>query len=157
MKNKGFTLVEMLAAIVILSILIAIIVINFSNIFSSTQDKVYKTYETSMKDATIEYIIDSGEMPTRTTPMTISLKYLVGDEARVNPKTGMAEKAKPAYLDHFHNPRSSDDCSTSSYVEVSYDDSRERTDSEGHTDNNKNFKYKVCLICTTDYRSEGCN
>ena len=45
MKNKGFTLVEMLAAIVILSILIAIIVINFSNIFSSTQDKVYKTYE----------------------------------------------------------------------------------------------------------------
>ena len=101
-NNKGFTLIELLAVIVILAILMGIIALNFSSIFSSTQDKVYKTYEDSMKTAAIEYIIDSGETPTKTKPLIIRLAYFVGDEERKNPLTGVMEKASPAYIDHFH-------------------------------------------------------
>ena len=159
-NNNGFTLIELLAVIVILAILMGIIALNFSNIFSSTQDKVYKTYEDSMKTAAIEYIIDSGETPTKSTPLIIRLAYFVGDEARKNPLTGVMEKAKPAYIDHFHNPKDTNDCTLNSFVKVEIDpekENRERTDEEGRTDNNKNYLYKVCLYCENSYISDACN
>ena len=159
MNNKGFTLIELLATIVILSILLAIIALNFGNIFSSTRDKVFNTYIESMRDATIEYIVDTGEMPTKTQPLYIRLAYLVGEEERLNPLSGKMEKAKPAYLDPFQNPSSDDKCLTNSFIKVELDldnEGREKTDDKGRTDNNKRFKYSVCLKCD-NYTSEGCN
>lgn len=147
MKNKGFTLVEMLAAIVIIAILGAIVVINFSNIFSSTQEKVFKTYEDSMKDASVMYIVDTGNLPTSSNPICIKLSDLVKN----NPSTH-----EVAYLDKFNNPNSSDTCVTNSFIFVEVDPNRNNTDSEGHTDNNKKFIYKVCLSCD-NYTSSSCS
>ena len=147
MKNKGFTLVEMLAAIVILSILIAIVVLNFTNIFSSTQEKVFKTYESSMKDSTIEYIVDTGNLPTASKPLCVRLKTLTTPDT-VN--------KLPAYLDKFNNPNSSDNCDNKSFIFVEVDKTKQNVDSEGHVDNNKKFIYKVCLSCD-NYQSEGCS
>ena len=150
MKNKGFTLVEMLAALVILAILGAILVINFSNIFSSTQEKVFKTYEDSMKDSTIMYIVDTGKIPTKNNPLCVKLSDLV----KSNPSTH-----EVAYLDKFNNPNSDDTCDKNSFIFVEVDPNsanRNNTDSEGHTDNNKKFIYKVCLSCD-NYKSEDCS
>lgn len=149
MKNNGFTLVEMLAAIVILSILLAIIVINFTNIFSSTQEKVFTTYENSMKDATIEYIVDTGKIPSISTPVCVRLLTLVTPNTTLN---------EPAYLNKFNNPNGSDTCENKSFVFVEIDPAnanRDKTDGKQYTDNNKKFIYKVCLNCS-NYQSEDC-
>ena len=107
-----------------------------------------------------EYIIDSGETPTKTKPLIIRLAYFVGDEERKNPLTGVMEKASPAYIDHFHNPKDTNDCTKNSYVKVEIDPdkaNRNKTDDEGRTDNNKNYLYKVCLYCENIYVSDACN
>jgi prepilin-type N-terminal cleavage/methylation domain-containing protein len=150
MKNKGFTLVEMLAIIVILAILAGIVLLNFSSILSSTQDKVFKTYEESMRDSTIEYIVDTGNIPTLSSPLCVRLTTLTSHDD-VN--------KSPAYLSKFNNPNSSDTCDSKSFIFVEVDPenaNRNKTDSQGHTDNNKKFIYKVCLKCD-NYTSEDCS
>ncbi len=149
-NNKGFTLVELLAAIVIIAILGAIVVINFTGFLTSTQDKVFTTYEESMKSATIEYIIDTGDIPTSSRPTCVKLKTLT---------TGDTVTKSPAYLDEFTNPNSEDNCLANSFVFVEVDpenENRNKTDSQGRTDNNKKFIYKVCLSCN-NYKSEDCS
>ena len=149
-NNKGFTLVELLAAIVIIAILGAIAVVNFTGFLSNTQEKVFTTYEESMKSATIEYIIDTGNIPTSSTPVCVKLQTLT---------TGDTVTKSPAYLDEFANPNSDDKCITNSYVYVEVDpenENRNKTDDQGRTDNNKKFIYKVCLSCN-NYKSEDCS
>ena len=145
MNNKGFTLVELLAVLVILGILAAILLVNFTNIFSLAQDKVFTTYEQSMKDSTIEYMVDTGNLPTNGKPLCVRLNILT--------KADTVNKT-PAYLDKFKNPNGSDNCNDSSFVFVEIDNSSNTND--GHTDNNQKYKYKVCLDCN-NYQSEDCS
>ena len=146
LKNNGFTLVELLAVLVILSIITTIAVASYYGLFDKTKEKVYKSYEDGMKDAAMIYIMNE-DAPTATNPLRLSLKYLVGEMDN-------GKKAKKPYIDYFENPDdSSDKCLNSSYVEVSLVP-KDNID-DGKIDNNVKYEYKVCLICNK-YRTEGC-
>jgi len=152
MKNqinkKGFSLIELLAVIVLLGVIGTIAVVAYNSYYDKSQVKVYQNYEEGMQEAAMEYIIDTGDMPTATRKLRLTLKYLVGDE-KYNEKYAI-----PAYLTRFKSPRgSSDTCLDQSYVEVSQKPKQETTD--GKIDYNKSLEYKVCLVCN-EYKSEGC-
>lgn len=150
MKNNGFTLIELLATIVIIAIVGAIAVVNLNGFLTSTQEKVYKTYENSMKTAIIEYIVESGEPPTSSTPICVKLSKLV------NPDT---VNHIPAYLDKFTNPSGNDTCEEKSFIFVEVDNDnehRDKTDDKGYTDNNRKYVYRICLSCD-NYKSEDCS
>ena len=61
MKNKGFTLVELLAAMVILAILIMIGVMTVSNVFDNTKDNYYKSMENTLNIAGNEFFNDNRQ------------------------------------------------------------------------------------------------
>ena len=151
MNNKGFTLVELLATMVVLALIFGIVIVNVQNFLTSTQDKVFTRYEETMQTAAIEYIVDTGDLPTTSIPVCVKLSTLT---------KGDPTKKEAAYLDPFENPgNSNDDCMANSFVYVEVDPdsaNRNRTDDSGHTDNNKKYTYKVCLSCD-NYKSEDCS
>ena len=75
-------------------------------------------------------------------------------------KIGKSQKNRPSSsYNKFNNPNSNDKCDKNSFIFVEVDPNsanRNKTDSEGHTDNNKKFIYKVCLSCD-NYKSEDCS
>lgn len=58
MKNKGFTLVELLLVIALIGILSVLIVPNFINIFKNTLDKDMQVIENNVRDAAELYEYD---------------------------------------------------------------------------------------------------
>ena len=151
MNNKGFTLVELLATIVVLALVLGIVAVNVQSFLTSTQDKVFTRYEETMKTAATEYIVDTGDLPTTSIPVCTKLSTLTKNDP---------VKKEVAYLDPFENPgNSNDNCMAGSFVYVEVDPdsaNRNRTDDAGHTDNNRKYTYKVCLKCD-NYTSEDCN
>ena len=61
MKDKGFTLVELLAAMVILALLIFVGTMTVSNIFDNTKDNYYRSLENTLSIAGNEYFNDNRE------------------------------------------------------------------------------------------------
>ena len=61
MKDKGFTLVELLATMVILAVLILIGTMTVSNIFDNSKENYYKSLENTLSIAGNEYFNDNRE------------------------------------------------------------------------------------------------
>ena len=61
MKNKGFTLVELLATMVILAILILIGTMTVSNIFDNSKENYYKSMENTLGIAGNEFFNDNRD------------------------------------------------------------------------------------------------
>ena len=61
--EKGFTLVELLAVIVILGIIVAIAIPAIGNVISTAKDNATKAEETLVLDAARLYEIQEGEIP----------------------------------------------------------------------------------------------
>ena len=130
MENKGFTLVELLATIVIISLIGGIASLAYTSIIKSSEDSVFKTYENTMRAEAIELLAMHVELiPTKNNPVTLSLTDLK--------------------VDPINNPKDKNDLCPTSYVKVTRDD---YDNNNTHVDA---FKYKVCLICN-DYKSDGC-
>ena len=58
LNNKGFTLVELLAVVVILSILLAFMYPNVNKLINENKEKNYEKLESSIKSAAKMYISD---------------------------------------------------------------------------------------------------
>ena len=146
-NNKAFTLVELLAVLIILALVMGIAVTAYYGYYENAKEKVFENYENSMKAAATEYIMETGDMPTTGRPLRLTLKYLVGEKDN-------GKQLKKGYIDYFNNPdKGANKCLDGSYVEVSVATRQANTD--GKIDNNKKFEYKVCLICS-NYRTSGC-
>ena len=124
MNRKGYTLVELLAVIVIIGLIIGIAVISYSSYQQSTAERVFETYMDSMHEATIMYFLEhTDEMPTSTnTSKKILLQNLP--------------------IDKFNNPfKQGDYCvNDNSYVTATWQDSTNNKGMSG-------IKYSVCLYC----------
>ena len=136
MKKNGFTLVELLAVIVVLAIVAGLAVISMSAIINNGKNGVYKNYESSLEGATRNYFIENiDEVPT--TSKNIYLKDLINMN----------------FIENFTDPNGGNcnDLDENSYVLVSRG---------SDTGSNINLTYKVCLICkngeTITYKSEDC-
>ena len=127
MNKKGYTLIELLAVIVIISLLGGIAVISYSSYQQNTAERVFKTYMDSMHEATIMYFLENtSQVPTSNNPSkTIYLSDL---------------KIEPIKNPYDINDKCLTNTNGNSYVETSYIDKSNNKGISG-------IKYKVCLIC----------
>ncbi len=58
MKNKGFTLVELLGVIVVLAIVGGIATLAITNYIGNSKEKVYRNYVATLKTTVEDYLID---------------------------------------------------------------------------------------------------
>ena len=143
MNRKGFTLIELIAVIVLLSIVLILATFALNGYLIQGRDKSFKILVNSLEDGTLEAYTSclsnptisdfclNHELPTNGQSDTIYLYELVDE--------GYVEKVKSPW-------KSSDICDDhSSYVRVTRND-----------ENSISFTYKTCLICGT-HQSEGCN
>ena len=96
-NNKGFSLVELLAVIVVLGILITVATFTYQSILNNSKNKVYKEYEITMQDAAMMFVIKNG-VPSGS-------------------KITMSDLVNNQYLDKFVDPKDAKDC-PNSYVTV---------------------------------------
>ena len=124
MNKKGFTLVELLAAVAIVSILTGIAVIAYNAILENAKMTSFKAYEKTMHAQAMRLMVLSLSEP---------------DKARFFPSNGETKTLSLTDLeiDPFNNPKNKNDLCTDSYVKV------KRT-VIGNVDS---FTYTVCLIC----------
>ena len=78
MNNKGFTLIEVVTAVVIMSLLGTIAVTSMMSVLKSGNDKYYKNQEDMVIMAAKEYYSDhKGELPIESDTSTITLDELI--------------------------------------------------------------------------------
>ena len=107
-NNKGFSLVELLAIIVVLGILITIASFTYQSILNNSKKEVYKKYEITMENAAMMFVIKNG-VPNGS-------------------KVTMSDLVNNQYLDKFVDPKDSKDCpdsyvtviANSNYSDISY-------------------------------------
>ena len=137
-NKKGFTLVELLAVIVIIALLSSIAAISYTTFVNSTRDRVYKTYEDTMKASAEMYLIDNPNM----IPSINGNTKLYLNDLLINND-----------IEQIKNPKDSNDiCSSSNTANDSYISIERGTNVEG----NFNLTYKVCLRCSSGYESDTC-
>lgn len=117
MKNRGFTLTELLGVIVLIAIIGGLAVISVNYVIQSGKKGIYKNYETTLKGAAENYFIDHiDNIPTTEKILTIT--------------------ELESYLDELKDPNGGD-CN-SSYVKVTRG---------ADLSSNFSLNYQVCLIC----------
>lgn len=129
--KRGFTLVELLAIIVVLAILSGIAVVSISSIIANGRNKAYEDYEKTLKNGAQNYLIEHFEkMPT------------IGNNSYIYYEELMTNDASYKSL---KDPNGKGDCNDS-YIIVSRG---------ADTGINYNLDYKVCLVCP-NFKSDGC-
>ena len=118
--SKGFTLIEMLATIIILGILVTIVLFSANKLIKTSNLEYYNTSEKMMILASKDYFADYRSY----------LPKEVGEKTRVLLSALVIEE----YIDMIKDVNDNDCDTTKSYVEV------EKT-------SNKDFLYKAHLVC----------
>ena len=82
MKNKGFTLVELLGVIVVLAIIGGIATLAITNYIGNSKEKVYRNYVATLKTTVEDYLIDDfakngNLLPNVEGSRTFTLKELI--------------------------------------------------------------------------------
>ncbi len=154
MNRKGFSLIELLGAVSILSILMGIAVAAITKYQIRARNSVYQTHEKNLKAAAENYLLDNqGDIPEVNSDYTIDAQTLINNQ----------------YLETLNDPVSKNlNCDSKTYVIVknlSDIENGTQTDIKKYYDTNgdliesntKNLdlQYKICLKCS-DYISSGC-
>lgn len=137
MKRKnGFTLVEMLAVIILIAIISAIATVAITRTLKNAKKSTYKMIEKNLQSATETYLTDNSALiPPITTPnlssVTVTLSTLISNE----------------YLPPVKDPDKKDSTcdATLSTIIVTRNNNTENVD----------LSYKVCLVCSK-YKTDGC-
>lgn len=158
MNRKGFSLIELLAAVSILSILMGIAIAAITKYQIKTRNSVYETHEKNLKSAAENYLLDNmGEIPQKEND---------DDEAVL--KLDATTLIDNQYLETLNDPVSKkSNCNDGTYVIVKNngditngtDDINSYYDANGDLINsntkNLDLEYKICLKCS-DYISSEC-
>lgn len=127
MNKDGFTLVELLATIVIIGLLAGLTTISYTALIKQSVDKSYENYENTMHaEAISKLTMHPDDVIFHGGVATLSLADLE--------------------IDPFNNPDNPGDKCLNSYVEVT----------KSRVGNVLSMHYKVCLICPS-YNSDGNN
>ena len=65
MNKKGFTLVELLVTLAILSIVTGIAIIAYTSIVEGSKSRVFKNYEKTMHSEAMSYLVEAATDPTK--------------------------------------------------------------------------------------------
>lgn len=131
MKNKGFTLVELMAVITILGIIMLIAVPAVTHFLAKSKDTYFDQTIENIETATEEYLVDYPEkVPESENEYTqILLKTLIDG----------------GYIDNVKNKDTKQECNEDSVITVT--SKGKKTQQEGKTGANTNLDIKVCLKC----------
>ena len=133
-NKNGFTLVELLAVIVLVSIVSTLAVVSVSYIIKTGKISVYKNHEKALENSVKNYIIDSKDEIDFNSLNKINIYY--------------SDLIDKQYMNELKDPNGGD-CSDS-YVIIE----------KNNSSINLDFNYKTCLICKKGsqeiYRSLGC-
>lgn len=133
-NNKAFTLMELLAVVVVLAIIGGVTAITLTSVINKGKDNVYVDYEATLKTTVENYFVnqmfDSGISLSVGSSKTITLEELIQERLITNLKDPNGD-----YCD-----------SVNSYVKVVR---------EADKGINYNLTYEVCLVCS-NYQSSNC-
>lgn len=142
MNKKGFSLIELLAVVVILGLISIIALGSYNRQLKKTREESFKmaekTFINDVKDAYADCLSNTKNLFCSNHPNfgyqneTISLKELV--------ETGYSEKIKNPYH-------------TDSYCDMNLSYVKVRVNNTSM--NNRDISYEVCLVCG-DVKSTGC-
>ena len=143
MNEKGFTLVELLAVIVIIGLLSSIAVVAYNSFIDNARERVYKTYEDTMKaEAEMYYINNTGDLPTVGNSKKLRLSYLLANNK----------------IDKINNPDDENEtCSSTIEKKDSFiliERGQHIRDEDGNIENHFNLTYTVCLKCGNNYETD---
>ena len=131
MNNKGFSLIEILAVIIIIGVIATIAAPSVSKYISGSKLTTFVAYETSMEDAAKNAVLDcignnssKCDLPDKGETNDIDLNYLI----------------KEGFIDEITPPKGGKCDLSKSFV---------RVENRG----NLNYKFRVCLYCD-DFTSD---
>lgn len=132
-SRKGFTMLELLAVIIILGILLTLAYVGVSQYISQTNDTVYEDFEKNITSGVTNYLIDhSGSIPSVGESLVVDVEKLVCE----------------GYIEDLEDPReASKTCNLESYAIV------KRNNNTGY---NMDIDYSACLKCS-GYESPACS
>lgn len=150
MKKNAFTLIELLASIVLLAILIAIGISSYGRYLTVTRNKSFTIAEKSFKSAAEEAYVDCATNVS-TRDFCQNHESLTGRYGKSD-TVYLKELVENSYIEKISNPYQDPKfCDIDrSYVIV------KNNSTLGSSDNNDKIEYKICLICGNK-KSEGCN
>ena len=133
MNKKGFTMLELLAVIIILGILITLAYMGVSRYLNQARNATYSDFEQNIKDGVTNYLIDhTGTIPNEEESLVVDVKKLVCE----------------GYVEDLQDPReSSKTCNLESYAIVKRNND---------TNYNMDIEYSACLKCSS-YESPACS
>ena len=131
LNNKGFSLVEVLAVIIIIGVIATIAAPTVSKYINGSKLTTFIAYENSMEDAAKNAVLDcvgnnssKCELPEKGETNEIKLSYLINE----------------GFIDEIKSPDGG---------KCDFDKSFVRVENRG----NLNYKFKVCLYCD-EYTSD---
>ena len=132
MNNKAFTLVELLAVIIILGLISTIGITSYNKIIENSKDKAFSSYKN-----TVETIIQSKVIDDYTSGNSTLKKYSINSDCDLfhnNDDKSCKYSLKKLIDDGLIDSFSDYDCDNDSYIEVMVYSSNKT-------------EYNVCLIC----------
>ncbi len=133
MNRKGFTILELLAVIIILGILMTLAYVGVSGYLNKTRSATYENFEHNITDGVTNFLIDhSGYIPNEGESLVVDVSKLVCE----------------GYIDNLQDPSESNKtCNLESYAIVT------RNTNKGY---NMDINYEACLVCE-GYKSPACS
>ena len=135
MNKKGFTMVELMAVIIILGILMSLAYMGVSQYLRRARNATYEDFEENIRTGATNYLIDhTGYIPEVGESIVIDVSKLICE--------GYVEE-----LQDPHSPTKGGTCNLNSYAIVTR---------EEDTSSNMMITYEACLSCS-EYKSEACS
>ncbi len=103
MKNKGFTLVELLGTITIIGIIFAIAIPSVTYVIRASKKKAYRAHENSMEKAATAYLINNDNAIPSSGSCYILLKTLI-DEKYIEPLDDPDDKLLSCIVEDEEEP-----------------------------------------------------
>lgn len=143
MSQKGFTLIEMLAVVILLGILLGIAVPSYQKYISNSRQRSYKTAEQSLVNAATDAMLECVNHMSSEECVNKTMPQQEGDSTRIT----LRELIDLGYMNRIKDPKkTSQFCdSEKSYAYVK---KNKLEDGGGYT-------YYACLVCS-DYQSKDC-
>ena len=133
LNKKGFTMLELLAVIIILGILITLAYMGVSRYLNQARSTTYEDFEKNITSGVTNYLIDhTGSIPNEGESLVVDVEKLVCE----------------GYIEDLQDPReSARTCNLESYALV------KRNNNTGY---NMDIDYEACLVCA-GYKSPACS